>query len=379
MRKAFIGELAAKGKVRDPALIAAFADVPRHCFVPSFFMPTTRLWWLAVDSRHPVYYPLVYADTALTTQLAGGIEPDPDAGKIDGSATSGSNPPGLMAAMLEALDLSGTETVLEIGTGTGYNAAVLSHRLGAQRVTTIEIDPVMAELARRRLAVCGYAPTVEIGDGEHGWDLGAPYQRVVGTCSVSRIPRAWIDQTCDGGVIVASLWRDLSTGPLVRLVVDSGAARGRFLPEAGGFIPARSIVPNPLLTMEAISREGDTRDAAVSSYVLDDAHSGFFIALQLRGVTSATFTPDGGGGEHLWLYAPDGSWARLDDITMTVEQCGPRLLWDEVETAHKYWRGLESPTRDRIGLTVNRKGTHTFWVDTPQRPISTAQGTKKGT
>src|SRR6266496_3066937 len=118
LRKTLVDELVAEGKVRDPALIAAFADVPRHLFVPSFFMPTPADWWLAIDSRHPAYYPIVYADTPLTTQLKGGIEPNPDLGRIDGSATSGSNPPGLMAAMLEALGLSGTETVLEIGTGT---------------------------------------------------------------------------------------------------------------------------------------------------------------------------------------------------------------------------------------------------------------------
>lgn len=234
LRKAFVDSLVAAGSVRDPALIAAFADVPRHCFVPSFFMPTTKVWWRAVDSTHPAYYPLVYSDTALTTQLKGGIEPDPGVGDIDGTATSGSNPPGLMAPILEALELSGTETVLEIGTGTGYNAALLSHRLGSEQVTTVEVDPVLAESARRRLAVAGFDPTVVTSDGEHGWHRQAPYRRVLGTCAVPRIPRAWIDQTCHGGVIVASLWRDLGGGPLVRLVVDSGVARGRFLPEAAG-------------------------------------------------------------------------------------------------------------------------------------------------
>lgn len=124
---------------------------------------------------------------------------------IEGEGTSSSTQPSLMAHMLHALDLTGSERVLEVGTGTGYNAALLSHRLGNDRLTTIEVGPHVTELARERLSVSGYEPDVRCGDGAAGWADAAPYDRVIATVSFPHVPRAWIDQTRDGGLIVTSL------------------------------------------------------------------------------------------------------------------------------------------------------------------------------
>ena len=73
--------------------------------------------------------------------------------------------PGIMAVMLEALQVSDGHRVLEIGTGTGYNAALLCHRLGAGRVSTVDIDESLSETARESLASCGYHPTCVAADG----------------------------------------------------------------------------------------------------------------------------------------------------------------------------------------------------------------------
>ncbi len=117
-------ELAGQG-VLDPGWRAAFENVPRHVFVPAAYAAdgTPR------DPACPAY-----RDESLTTQIAR----MPDTGMV--VPTSSSTRPSLMARMLGLLDVAPGDTVLEIGTGTGYNAALLAHRLGDEAVTSIDID-----------------------------------------------------------------------------------------------------------------------------------------------------------------------------------------------------------------------------------------------
>ncbi len=106
--------------------------------------------------------------------------------------------------MLEALDISLGMSVLEIGTGTGYNAALLCHRLGSACVTSVDIDPALVDAARERLAALGYTPRLAARDGSAGYPPGAPYDRVIATVGVHVIPAAWIGQTREGGRILAN-------------------------------------------------------------------------------------------------------------------------------------------------------------------------------
>jgi protein-L-isoaspartate O-methyltransferase len=76
--------------------------------------------------------------------------------------------PSLMAQMLEALDVRDEHRVLEIGTGTGYNAALLCHRLGSNNVVSIDIDATLVAVAKNRLAALGHHPTLVVGDGTAG-------------------------------------------------------------------------------------------------------------------------------------------------------------------------------------------------------------------
>jgi SAM-dependent methyltransferase len=92
-------------------------------------------------------------------------------------STSSSTMPSLMARMLEALDVRDGHRVLEIGTGTGYNAALLCHRLGPRNVVSIDIDPTLVAAARSRLADLGYHPTLVAGDGTTGAVQHGPYDR----------------------------------------------------------------------------------------------------------------------------------------------------------------------------------------------------------
>ena len=147
-----------------------------------------------------------------------------------------------MALMLEALEIDDGQTVLEIGTGTGYNAALLSHRLGSGRVTTVEVDPAVAEAARLALLAGGYTPTLVVGDGVAGHPDGAPYDRIVATCSAATIPPPWVAQLRPGGMLLTNLHRDLGGGALALLRRDSQMV-GRFLADYGAFMPVRSDPP----------------------------------------------------------------------------------------------------------------------------------------
>ncbi|MFV2177097.1 protein-L-isoaspartate O-methyltransferase [Actinomadura sp. LOL_016] len=131
--------------------------------------------------------------------------------------------------------------VLEIGTGTGYNAAVLARIVGARNVISVEMDPVAASLAREALASVGLLVEVVTGDGEAGHPPGAPYERIVATASAHTVPYAWVRQVRPGGLIVVPLGPTVHPDwPLAVLRVrDDGTARGRCVGPAP-FMPLRA-------------------------------------------------------------------------------------------------------------------------------------------
>lgn len=152
--------------VTDPAVLDAMASVPRHRFVPD----TLR------DQA--------YADRALPIGLDQTI-----------------SQPFIVAHMTEALGVSRAHDVLEIGTGSGYQAAVLSQL--ARNVYTIEIVPALARRAAATLKALGYSNVyVREGDGYAGWPEHAPFARIMVTAAPARVPPPLIDQLAAGGRMV---------------------------------------------------------------------------------------------------------------------------------------------------------------------------------
>jgi protein-L-isoaspartate(D-aspartate) O-methyltransferase len=147
--------------------------------------------------------------------------------------------PTIVAIMTEALELHGRERVLEIGTGSGYQAAVLS--LLASEVYTIEIVADLAEEARARLAQLGYSNVhVRTGDGYRGWPEQAPFERILVTAAPDVMPRALLDQLADEGVLVAPIGPSSRTQRLLRyrkrggLVSSEDLGSVRFVPMVPG-------------------------------------------------------------------------------------------------------------------------------------------------
>jgi protein-L-isoaspartate(D-aspartate) O-methyltransferase len=152
--------------VHDARVIRAMREVPRHAFVPEHSLE------------------LAYEDHPLS---------------IGWDVTI--SQPSLVALMSEALELEGGERVLEIGTGSGYQSAVLC-KLGAQ-VDSVEVVPELAARAQAILAEIGCASVrIHTGDGWAGWPENAPYDRIVVTAAPDVLPRALVTQLREGGLIL---------------------------------------------------------------------------------------------------------------------------------------------------------------------------------
>ncbi|RSD25638.1 methyltransferase domain-containing protein [Amycolatopsis eburnea] len=368
LRRRLVEHLLDEDVLHAPEWIAAFRAVPRHVFLPRFFAPAGGLW-AAVDHTDPGWLETVYSRDVLVTQL----DDDPDRwdrarrdGPVAGTPTSSSSMPSIMAIMLEELRVRDGDRVLEIGTGTGYNAALLSHRCGAGQVSTVDIDPVIVADARRHLAAAGYHPACEVGDGALGFPAGVLFDRVLCTASVSSIPLPWLAQTKPGGLVVTTLNRPIGAG-LVRLVAGAdGSARGRVLARDGRFMPLRAhrLPHADRLPMPARGDWEQTR-LPMSAVLQPRRQFEFFAGLALPGVRPVR---DGGDEEApgVALVHPDGSWVRHRKRAGAdeVAQGGPRALWEIAEAAYVDWCELDKPDRDRFGVTVT-EARQEFWLDEP--------------
>jgi len=226
----------AAGTLRTPVWRQVFTRTWRHPYVPAYYpeLRSAELVSAAEQGRRERWLSAVYSDQTLITRVIR----VPAQNGVPGTYryASSSSLPSLVLRMLEALELTDGQRVLEIGTGSGYNAALLCERLGSTSVTSVDIDPQLVDLARERLGANGYTPTLAAVDG---YPPGAPYDRIIATCSVPAIPPAWPAQVTPGGMIMADV-RGLLGGTVARLTVDDdGIATGRFLPHYGEFMPLR--------------------------------------------------------------------------------------------------------------------------------------------
>ncbi|GAA0466242.1 methyltransferase domain-containing protein [Streptomyces olivaceiscleroticus] len=352
----------------------ALHQVPRHLFLPDRiwlrdgtggYTPCDRSvsldrssspdrsaspdrWWHAAYSDIPLI-------TALHMEEDGYQQP-----------LSSASAPGTVLGMLEAAHLADGHTVLEIGTGTGYHAALLSARLGPENVTSIEVDAALAETARANLTAAGHTPTVVTGDGAHGHPPAAPYDRIISTCSVRAVPAAWLAQTRPGARIItpwSSAW--ISYGTLALTRHDDGSASGPFAPY-GAYMTMRGQRPDVELERDLL-RLGQRPDRATSSLspwqvAGENYDAQFAIGLRAPDVWHSWDTETDQAHARLWLADDDAtSWAAIDYDgqqldTFAVQQHGPRHLWNEIEAAHNDWVRAGRPDVHQHRLTITPDG-----------------------
>ena len=173
-----VQELVRQGAIASPSVRQAFEEVPRHLFVQRVDVATA------------------YSDQPIFIRWEEGIP------------TRSSSQPKMMALMMEQLGLQSGNRVLEIGAGTGYNAAILAHVAGENgSVITMDIDQDIVDEAAANLSGAGYGQVKVIcGDGFEGFPEGGPYDRISVTVGAYDVSPHWVDQLREGGVIVVPLW-----------------------------------------------------------------------------------------------------------------------------------------------------------------------------
>lgn len=247
LRNALVDQIQAGGHARTPAVEAALRTVPRHLFVPEASLSDA------------------YANAPVNIKY-----------DTDGTSISCASQPGVVALMLDQLEAQPGEHILELGAGTGYNAALLGHLVGPHgHVTTIDVDDDLVEGARAHLAAAG-ATNVEAltRDGAVGYAKGAPYDRIIATVGAHGIPNAWLDQLAIGGRLVAP--QRLKGSVSRSIVYEKRDSRWVSLgSEMNTFMPLRRGIADDDRRVIPLSADGTVRLQAPAGQQIDaDALAG---------------------------------------------------------------------------------------------------------
>jgi protein-L-isoaspartate(D-aspartate) O-methyltransferase len=344
-------------------VLDAFARVPRHHFLPD------------------VPLEVAYTDDAIVTHDEGGVP------------TSSSSQPSLMARMLDQLEVGPGDSVLEIGAGTGYNAAVMAD-LGAA-VTTVELQPEVADAAREHLRAAGIptAQTAEPGSvlvvtGDGAAPPAGPYDRIVITAGCWSLPEAVVAALADGGVLVAPL-RVNGVELALALHRDGDVLRGGGAIPCG-FMPMRGGEERPwrwqlggggVATADAdLGVEGRgalDRLLALPGQAVEDPialqegeHAlGAILWLGLQGDPLLSLWRPGQDGRPPWTVALDVLPASLLVIELapgygsvaTAQLHGGEAALRTCLAAMAAWRAAGSPGPAALELTVERHRERAGW------------------
>ena len=316
----YVDELMAAGAFESAAVERAFRTVERHRLLETFYYRDAgRFVTLTHDPGRPRRdrLALIYADTVLVTRRIG---------EVPASSTSQAS---LVGRMLELLDLGEGMKILEVGAGTGYNAALMAEIVGDQRlVVTVDVLEDVVEQTRRLLAGAGY-PRIRVllRDGFEGVSEHAPFDRIVATVGCSDLSPRWAEQLADDGVMLVPL--EQTTGhPLMLIRKDGGTLRGRMVLRTG-FIR----VSGPLLIEDLWARGVVMADPAdlvhepepgprfasrppdePMELTDDETDFLFFLGLQDRRACRAPHGPALSGELDGWAaLAPDGIWWWKDE------------------------------------------------------------------
>ncbi|MER6206550.1 methyltransferase, FxLD system [Streptomyces sp. NPDC001642] len=247
LRNALVDQIREAGNARTPAVETALRTVPRHLFVPDAPLEDA------------------YANAPVNIKY-----------DTDGTSISCASQPAVVALMLDQLEAQPGERILELGAGTGYNAALLAHLVGASgHVTTIDVDDDLVEGARAHLDAAGFTNVEALTrDGAVGHAEGAPYDRIIATVGAHGVPHAWLDQLAPGGRLVVpqrlkgSVSRSIAYEQRDGRWTSIGSRMNTFMPLRRGIADDdRRVIP--------LSKDGSVRLQAPAGQPIDaDALAG---------------------------------------------------------------------------------------------------------
>jgi len=221
---AYVDDVKARAPIKSEAVERAFRRVERHRLLEHFrTYDDDRKWdreiWLNPVRLSTEHLRMIYSDSALFTRVT------------EGTPTSSASQPTLVAQMLDLLDLAPGQRVLEVGAGTGYNAALMQEIVGeAGQVTTIDIQEDVVAQTRRLLQAARYGRIEVIArDGALGCPENGPYDRIIATVGCPDISPSWTDQLSEGGFMLIPLQHG-GEGfcPLTRIWKEGERVQGEF-------------------------------------------------------------------------------------------------------------------------------------------------------
>lgn len=353
-----VDELMDGDRIRSPTIERAFRAVQRHRFLREFSLwdpETSKPVAVEFDPEEPSDDALrtIYSDQALGTRFR------------EGMPTSSSSQPSIMADMLEALAPEPGMRVLEIGTGTGYNAALLAEIVRSEGfVGTLDIDADVSAEARGALEDMGYDRVrVLARDGAEGLPEASPFDRILATVGCPDVALAWHEQLAEGGRLVAPL-EHAGLHPLVSLTKRGELLEGVFVGWAG-FIPIRGLLHQQLPWPDVVLKEGE-RDALAAAPVWDGFGTGpplsgwgaprdvmdFFLFLALSDTRAVALPPPPSSiGDRWEVGLLDSSGSALAGASELRWHGDPRLLSD-LTSYHESWLADACPGPEDWWVTL---------------------------
>jgi len=298
-------------EVKDTQVMDAFRGVPRHLFLTQGFhfydRETYQSDFYTLDNTAvETWLGMIYQNVALLTQ------------KFENGSPSSSSEPVLMAVMLEALDVQPGMHILELGTGTGYNTALLAHLTGKTgRVDSIDNQAHLIEQARDALKnIVDDTVHLHAGNGLQGLPEHAPYERIIATAGYSKVPESLINQLAIGGKLIMNIG---TAGGLILLEKTAAGVRGNFLEQPGFFMQLLDFSDDAVQVLEGVNLEdlqsldfrfylnwrmpGVNYSAGTDRIIFDAGRDKFFAKLaQVDDKIEATYRKDDAQAERLIDY-----------------------------------------------------------------------------
>ncbi|WP_369383217.1 methyltransferase domain-containing protein [Streptomyces sp. cg36] len=339
----------------SPWVRDAMTALARHAFTPDTVWSWNGYVWVPADRS---------ADPERWADL---VYPGPDDSTViqvtDGLPTSSLSCVAVVADMLDSLVPQPGHRVLELGTGAGWNAALLAHRTGPTgQVVSVEADPVLAEAAAQRLKANGCDVEVRCGDGRLGAPDRGPYDRVIATYAVDTVPWAWIQTTRGGGRVVYPWGR---MGHFALTVADDGQSATGWLQGLALFMPDRHTTPTT--PQPPPPRLGDQAQFTDTELLTDLAAGHLLFALRVSHPHILITVDQQDGRPRVDLRDGTGRTGHAEATTATdVRFAGNAAdLWPDLRAGYQLWREHGRPEQWDFGMTVTPL-TQTVWVHSPK-------------